>query len=47
MSKTELNIIPKPIHSSLLPGKTDLEEIKTIALVNNSLAEISCGKLFH
>ena len=47
MSKTELNIIPKPIHSSLLPGKTDLEEIKTIALVNNSLAEISCGKLFQ
>ena len=47
MSKTELNVIPKPTHSSLLPGKTNLKTIKTIALSNNSKAEISCRRLFQ
>ena len=47
MSKTELNVIPKPTYSSLLPGKTNLKTIKTITLSNNSKAELSCGRLFQ
>ena len=47
MSKIELNVIPKPTHSSLLPGQTNLKTIKTIALSNNSKGEISCRRLFQ
>ena len=47
MSKIELPIIPKPINSSILPGKTNLKAIKTITLGNNSKAEMLSGKLFQ